>query len=719
MGGGWRPEGSAVGPLRVLLAASLVVPLVLFATFAWINYRSDIAEVRQELVRTSQIAREHAIKVLEAQNEVGARVDDLVRDRTETELRASEPAVHDALKEIAADLPDISSVMLIDRSGVPVASAAVFPAPQDLNFSADPFFRAVENGYRGTFVDLLQIGALSHRPFWGFARAWNGPGGRFEGVIVVGVLPAVFENFYRAMIGSNAAGRGEIIGLVRSDGQIILRYPPLDATSGLKLSADSPFLRSVAAQPEHGTFYGRASGVGAVGRLYAYEKVSGYALYVVAGQSMAVITADWARFMASHLVFGIPATLALFLITLTALRRTQQKDETLAQLRAEMQRREEAEAALLQRQRLDAVGQMTGGIAHDFNNLLTVVMGNLEILDRRANDPDRVRRIAANAMLAARRGAEVTNKLLAFSRRQLVRPEMIDLNHRLLEFKPLLDHAAEASSLQLDLDPDTSQVLLDPGQFEAAVINLVANARDAVASAGRIVISTSNVRLSAADRQGLTAGDYVRVAVADDGPGMDAATVARAFEPFFTTKDAGKGTGLGLSQVYGFAKQSGGDVSIASAPGMGTTVEILLPRASSSAPAIQAGPELLPLRQAREGEVILVVEDEPAVRQLAIESLRDLGYETLDAANAADALDLLRGETRVDVMFSDVIMPGGMNGLQLAVEARRLRPGLKVLLASGYAPTIFGGNVPQDVPLITKPYNQNQLATQLLAVLSS
>lgn len=447
--------------------------------------------------------------------------------------------------------------------------------------------------------------------------------------------------------------------------------------------------------------------------------MSGYALYVVAGQSMAVITADWARFMASHLVFGIPATLALFLITLTALRRTQQKDETLAQLRAEMQRREEAEAALLQRQRLDAVGQMTGGIAHDFNNLLTVVMGNLEILDRRANDPDRVRRIAANAMLAARRGAEVTNKLLAFSRRQLVRPEMIDLNHRLLEFKPLLDHAAEASSLQLDLDPDTSQVLLDPGQFEAAVINLVANARDAVASAGRIVISTSNVRLSAADRQGLTAGDYVRVAVADDGPGMDAATVARAFEPFFTTKDAGKGTGLGLSQVYGFAKQSGGDVSIASAPGMGTTVEILLPRASSSAPAIQAGPELLPLRQAREGEVILVVEDEPAVRQLAIESLRDLGYETLDAANAADALDLLRGETRVDVMFSDVIMPGGMNGLQLAVEARRLRPGLKVLLASGYAPTIFGGNVPQDVPLITKPYNQNQLATQLLAVLSS
>lgn len=717
--GGWRPEGSAVGPLWVLLAASLVVPLALFATFAWINYRSDITEVRQELVRTSQIAREHAIKVLEAQNEVGARVDDLVRDRTETELRASEPAIHDALKEIVSDLPDISSVMVIGRSGVPVASAAVFPAPRDLNFSADPFFHTLKSGYRGTFVDLQQIGAVSHRPFWGFARAWTAANGQFEGAIVVGVLPAVFQNFYHAMIGSNAAGQGEIIGLVRADGQIILRYPPLEGDASAKLSPDSPFLRSIAMQPAEGVFYGRANGVGAVRRLYAYQKVPGYALFVVAGQSMAVITADWARTMASHLIFGIPATIALFLITLMALRRTQQKDETLAQLRAEMQRREEAEAALMQRQRLDAVGQMTGGIAHDFNNLLTVVMGNLEILERRANDPDRVRRVAANAMLAARRGAEVTNKLLAFSRRQLVRPEMIDLNHRLLEFKPLLDHAAGAATLDLNLDPHAGQAMLDPGQLEAAIINLVANARDALVSAGRIVISTAQVSLQEADRQGLPTGDYVRVTVSDDGPGMDAETAARAFEPFFTTKDAGRGTGLGLSQVYGFAKQAGGDVSISSAPGAGTTVEILLPRAPAVAPAIQVRAELLPLRQARAGEVVLVVEDELAVRQLAIESLRDLGYETLDAANAADALDLLRGETRVDVMFSDVIMPGGMNGLQLAVEARRLRPGLKVLLASGYAPTIFGGNVPQDVPLITKPYNQNQLATQLLAVLSS
>lgn len=352
-------EGSAAGPLRILLAASLVVPVALFAIFCWINYRSDIAEVKQELVRTSQIAREHAIKVLEAQNEVGARVLDLVRGRTADELRASEPAVHAALKAIASDLPDISSIMVIDKAGVPVASAAVFPTPQNLDFSDDSFYRALKNGYSGTFVDLLQIGAVSHRPFWGFARPWQDSEGHFEGVIIVGVLPSVFQNFYNAMIGSNPAGRGEVIGLVRADGQIILRYPSIDGGAAPKLSADSPFLHSIAAEPAQGTFYGRADGVGKIKRLYAYQKVTGYALYVVAGQSLAVITAAWARFMASHLIFGIPATLALFLITLTALQRTQQKDEAFTRLRTEMQRREDAEAALMQRQRLDAVGQMT------------------------------------------------------------------------------------------------------------------------------------------------------------------------------------------------------------------------------------------------------------------------------------------------------------------------------------------------------------------------
>ena len=713
----WRREDSAIGPLRILLAASLIVPITLFVTFGWINYRSDFAAVRQDLIRTSQIAREHAIKVLEAQNEVADRVDDLIRGRTETEVSASEPALHDAMARIVSDLPDISSVMLINRSGAPIASAKVFPIPRTLSFRDNAFFRAVEGHHAGTFVDAPQIGAVSGRPFWGFARPWQGPAGELDGVIVVGVLPSVFENFYSAMINSNAAGHGEIIGLVRADGQIILRYPSI-GNPAPKLHAGSPFLRSLAANPNAGTFYSSSAlSPDSASFLYAYEHVTGYPIYVVSGQSLAVVRAGWARFMASHLIFGIPATLALFLITLTALRRTQQKDEAFGRLRSEMLRREEAEAALMQRQRLDAVGQMTGGIAHDFNNLLTVVIGNLELLDRRAGDPDRVRRIAANAMLAARKGAEVTTKLLAFSRRQLVRPEMIDLNQRLEEFRSLLNHAAGTATLELSLDPAAGRVLLDPGQLEAAIINLIANARDALGSGGHIVLSTGCASPADKTRSGL-AGEFVRIAVSDDGPGMDQAVASRAFEPFFTTKEAGKGTGLGLSQVYGFAKQAGGDVSIISAPAAGTTVAILLPKATEDASAAPSRTDLLPTRPAPTDEVVLVVEDEPEVRVLAIESLKELGYQTLSAANAADALTVLRTVGRVDVMFSDVIMPGGMNGLQLSVEARRLRPGLKVLLASGYAPTIFGSTVPRDTPLITKPYNQKELAAQLSAVLS-
>jgi CheY-like chemotaxis protein len=238
---------------------------------------------------------------------------------------------------------------------------------------------------------------------------------------------------------------------------------------------------------------------------------------------------------------------------------------------------------------------------------------------------------------------------------------------------------------------------------------------EARVSGGLITIATTHV--VGADISDLEAGAYVRILVSDTGPGMNPETAARAFEPFFTTKNVGAGTGLGLSQVYGFARQAGGDARISSTPGKGTTVEILLPLSKERRPSRQTASDLVPLRPAREGEVILVVEDEPALLDLAVESLQDLGYTTLSAENADKALGLLRSTERIDVLFSDILMPGGMNGVQLSVEARRLRPGLKVLLASGYAPTLFGHDVPNDVLLITKPYDQSKLATQLRAVL--
>ncbi|MFD0934977.1 ATP-binding protein, partial [Methylobacterium trifolii] len=372
-------------------------------------------------------------------------------------------------------------------------------------------------------------------------------------------------------------------------------------------------------------------------------------------------------------------------------------------------------------QKMEAIGQLTGGVAHDFNNLLTVIVGNLDMIVRRPADAQRVERLATSAMLAARRGAEVTEKLLAFSRRQVLRAETVNPNRLLQDFRPLLQRAVgETIAVAFDLDAGLDPVRLDPGQFESAVLNLAVNARDAMPEGGRLTVRTGNAVLTEAESGSVPdvePGAYVVVSVSDTGSGMEAGTLARAFEPFFTTKDVGKGTGLGLSQVYGFAKQGGGSARIASVPGQGSTITLYLPRSAERAAEVRSEGSL-PLRRAAAGEGILVVEDEAAVREMAVESLSELGYATLTASHAAAALDRLKGPDRIDILFSDVVMPGGMNGVQLSVEARRLRPGLRVLLTSGYTNAALGEQgVPPDLPLLNKPYLREDLADKLRLVM--
>ncbi|GJD31001.1 Sensor histidine kinase RcsC [Methylobacterium adhaesivum] len=383
--------------------------------------------------------------------------------------------------------------------------------------------------------------------------------------------------------------------------------------------------------------------------------------------------------------------------------------------------RHDADERLNQAQKMEAIGQLTGGVAHDFNNLLTIIVGNLDMIVRRPDNAQRVERLATSAMTAARRGAEVTEKLLAFSRRQVLRPETVNPNRLLKDFRTLLERAVgESITVEFDLDAGLDPVRLDPGQFESAILNLGVNARDAMPSGGTLRIRTDNLATTTerdAELPDLAPGKYVRVSVTDTGLGMDAATAARAFEPFFTTKDVGKGTGLGLSQVYGFARQGGGQVVLSSEVGIGTTISIYLPH-STDVPAAARPEGPMPLRRATEGEVILVVEDEPAVLDMAVESLGELGYRTVTASHAAAALERLRGPERIDIMFSDVVMPGGMNGVQLSVEARRLRPDLRVLLASGYTASALGSDgVPADLPLLSKPYRREDLADKLRVIM--
>nr|WP_238230276.1 PAS domain-containing sensor histidine kinase [Methylobacterium hispanicum] len=386
------------------------------------------------------------------------------------------------------------------------------------------------------------------------------------------------------------------------------------------------------------------------------------------------------------------------------------------------------EDALRQAQKMEAIGQLTGGVAHDFNNLLTVIVGGLDMMIRKPENTERVVRLAEAAMGAARRGEQLTQQLLAFSRRQMLRPQTLNPNRLLLDFRPLAERAAGgAIEMVFDLDPALDPIRIDPAQFEAAVLNLVVNARDAMEGGervARIEVRSRNVRLdtAAVADKGVPPGDYVEISISDIGSGIPADLLARIFEPFFTTKEVGKGTGLGLSQVYGFTRSAGGYVDIQSEVGAGTTFRLRIPRSADAAgEEVGTGSaSVLPLRRATEGDTVLLVEDDEGVLGMAVESLEELRYRVVVARNAAEALEHLRGVERIDILFSDVVMPGGMNGSQLAVEAQRLRPGLKVLLTSGYVANLDEGQVigKGELPVLNKPYRRDELARSLRLVLS-
>jgi PAS domain S-box-containing protein len=373
---------------------------------------------------------------------------------------------------------------------------------------------------------------------------------------------------------------------------------------------------------------------------------------------------------------------------------------------------ESARAMVAQSQKMEAVGQLTGGVAHDFNNLLTTIMGNVDLAQRRLAGTE-VAPLLASVRRAAERGAALTQRLLAFSRRQPLAPREIDLNRLVAGMSELLRRTlGETIAVETVSAGGLWHVLVDPNQLESALLNLAVNARDAMPEGGTLRIATANVVIGAAEAaryDELEPGDYVSIAVGDSGVGMSEEVLRRAFEPFFTTKPEGKGTGLGLSQIYGFARQSGGDTTIASTPGAGTTVTILLPREAAS--AVEPGAEDAESEAPRGTETVLVVEDEPAVRDYSVAALGDLGYRVLFAEDATGALRLLDTSRDISVLFTDIGLPG-INGRQLAELALRRVPGLKILFTTGYARDAAVRRNPGG-ELLLKPFSVAGLARKL------
>lgn len=382
------------------------------------------------------------------------------------------------------------------------------------------------------------------------------------------------------------------------------------------------------------------------------------------------------------------------------------------------------EARLQQAQRLESVGQLTGGLAHDFNNLLTVIIGNSELLaDGLAEQPG-LRVLAEMTGSAAQRGADLTQRLLTFARRQALEPRAVDVNQLLAEMLPLVRRTL-GEGIVSDLQPDASLwlALVDPGQLENAVLNLCLNARDAMPGGGQLRITTSNRVLDQATARALVdiqPGQYVVIEVSDNGCGIEPEHIDRIFEPFYTTKERSRGSGLGLPMVYGFVRQSRGHVEIESTPGQGTRVSLYLPRVDTAQATAQkpaAGDE--ESRQTPGGsETVLLVEDNDLVEQYASEQLATLGYNVIRAGNGPEALATLRSRDDIDLLFTDIVMPGGMSGWQLAEAARQLRPGLAVLYTSGYTEELGEAAEPPDgSPMLRKPYRRAELARKLRAAL--
>ena len=701
-------QGAQRNSLRLLqwmMAASLALPVALFVFASTISYTSIQETADREIERTLDVAHEHALKVFETIDRSLAEINEAVRGLPDEIIRAREPALHRRLKRLTDSLPQLKSAWIFDADGKSLVNSLASPPPEQSFADRDYFVAHVDQDV-GSFIGA----SLTPRPpyqgarFFGVSRRRETDDGSFIGVIQASVLPEYFESFY-ARIGTDA---GSFFAMGRTDGVLLAHFPLADRD--LRLDPNGPVGRQIAAHPDHGLITVAWPSDG-IERRIGYRRVAEYPIYVSAGLETSAIRARWYATIGQHLVFGVPATALLFVLLAFAFRRTQH-------LQAEAARRREAEEALKHSQRLEALGQLTGGVAHDFNNLLTVIRASVDLLNRPQLTEERRQRYITAIADAVARAAKLTSQLLAFARRQPLKPEVFDVGERVQSLHDMLATLlGSAIEINMHLPGEPCLVNADASQFETALINMATNARDAMQGKGRIIFAVQaattvpDTLAHLSGSQILNNSGFVSIAVSDTGIGIPAARLGRIFEPFFTTKQVGQGTGLGLSQVFGFARQSGGEVTVTSEVGHGSTFSLYLPRVPPDLLPQQQAPNTAPA-EAGSGMSVLVVEDNIELANFAADGLTELGYSITLVDNASDALaELVVDSDRFDVVFSDVVMPG-MTGLDLALAIRERSIGVPVVLTSGYSEALSQDGI-AGFDLVQKPYSIEELSRVL------
>jgi signal transduction histidine kinase len=704
-------------PGRALLAIAILLPLLLFALAAWRNYDDVIFATRSRVEKGALIVREHTLKVFETH---GLVIDD-INERLER-LDWSNPVQVASLHELLvrlAHLPQIATIVVVDREGRLLDSS--HKPDGAVYFKDRDWFQALKETDRGLYVSEPYDDRLSGLPVFNVAaRIHSGDNRGFEGIIAVSVDRAYFENFFRSIAPDPGADYFVLLG--RQDGKVLARYPAevrvAKATDGV--------METALEQDIDGTYNARAT-VDGIERIFSYYRIGNQPVFVTFGISLDSALEPWRRNLVAYGVVAALATAALLALAGLAIREAARERtasakwrEAAERLELEIEHRARAELALVQAQKMEAIGQLTGGIAHDFNNMLTAVIGNLEMILRRVaqGGDEKVQRWAELGLMAAERAAGLTQRLLVFARLQSLESKAIDVNDLIAGMIELLrTTAGEAIAIGIKTGNNLWRALADPHQLESALLNLAINARDAMPSGGILTIETSNSDLPAGrptDHPDTPTGPYVMISVTDSGQGMTPDVLAHVFEPFFTTKPVGTGTGLGLPQVYGFVRQSGGHVTISSEPGVGTCVKLYLPCAGADAPLAEQLPEPLAVAKPGGPQKILVVEDNSDVREFTTDILRQLGHTVAQAEDGPKALTILDDDPDITLLFTDIGLPG-MNGRELAGEVQRRRPDVKILFTTGYAPDVISQHdLPDgDDALITKPFSINALADKI------
>jgi signal transduction histidine kinase/CheY-like chemotaxis protein len=701
-----------IGVHHLLFAASVGVPALLFGLAAHDSHVRMLATGRDRVERTAGILREHAQKVFETQELAIARVADRIQGLSDQEL--ARPETNLLLRALSDSLEHTVSMWISSADGSVLAGS--MPWHPSLNISLYDFWQAQRDGAAGLSIGAPFVGRATGVWSIGLAQRRPAGDGGFQGTIHAALSPAYFARYF-------AAAGGEVghrARLIRADGQVLAQSPAADGFP--RLPPGDAVMRAIAAGPAAGAI-DTESDIGP--RVLAVRRVGAYPVFVAYGIDRATLLAGWWRDLAPYLLAAIASALALLLISLVALRESRGRQAALLALANESEQRLASERKLREASRLEAIGRITGGVAHDFNNLLTTVLVSLDLVADRPGLDAEGRRHVEGARKAAGSGARLVASLLAYARGQKLEPTAIDAGALVADMLPLIRHAVGAGvSVSASAAPGLAPCLADADQLRAALLNLALNARDAMPTGGRLAITIAETAL---DAEALAAnpearpGRFIVLSVEDGGAGIAAADLPRVFEPFFTTKPTGQGTGLGLSQVFGFARQSAGHVQIESEPGRGTVVRIFLPVsaaamaaapraappaavAGQAAPAAPRAPSATPRGRLR----ILVVDDNADILGLARTILAGAGHAVVTAPSGDEAARLLDAGGRFDLVISDVVMPGSLDGFALAAHVASTSPGVPVVLMSGYAPDP-SRSAPAVAGFVGKPFCRDAL----------